>query len=321
MRDYVHAWALRAGDAADREAARKALRAENYLPSPLLGRFFISVAGPVNGRLACSAEDFWALYESFVAFREESLSVLGDETGVTALIGAETGPEPIFITIEDHQDGIPFRRRLANAEVRGVSVILGTKDRAFNIGPHALLDIELLDVRAGVVRVHNKLGPVRMHAATGYLWSGSREPKVVVFGEAPFEVNWDEIRYPWVIHQVERWTHGLDDQLDDDALRDAFSHFSRIVRYFFRINFYARRPLLGPATDAATFRRTAVATPAAAQMFDYLVARRVVISIGSRTFLDPGRLKALGLSLTDCHLRVLSDATRVFLAQYLASRG
>jgi hypothetical protein len=320
MRDYVHAWALRGGAGADLKAVRKALRTESYLPSPLLGRFFLSVAEPANRGLTCSAEDFSALYESFVALREESLSVLGDETGVTALIGAETGSEPIYITIEQHQDGIPFRRRLANAEVRGVSVIVGTKDRVFNLGPNALLDVELLDVQAEVIRVYNRLGPVRMHAAAGYLRSGSREPKIAVFGEAPFEVSWDEIRYPWVIFQVERWTHGLDDRPDDDALRDAFGNFARIVRYFFQVNSYARRPLLGPPTDAPTFRHTAVATPAATQMFDYLLTQKILVPIGSRTFLDPRRLKALGISLTDCHLRVLSGATRAFLAQYLASR-
>lgn len=33
-----------------------------------------------------------------------------------------------------------------------------------------------------------------MHAVTGFLWSGSRAPKIAVFGEEPFEVDWEEIR-------------------------------------------------------------------------------------------------------------------------------
>ncbi len=77
FRDYVHAWGLLAESAAAHDAVRKALREEEYLPSPLLGAFVI-ISNMAPGSAAVAGQDLGFIYESLLTQGDNHLFIYRD---------------------------------------------------------------------------------------------------------------------------------------------------------------------------------------------------------------------------------------------------
>jgi hypothetical protein len=323
VRDYVHAWALRVGSAEDKAAVRGETQTDSYLPSPLLSQFILHLPTDQPTEVSLDAADFGLFYESLLSFGDRRISIsCDDDFGATALLDGDLDSGPMLIGLRDADEGVRFWRRLANASIRNVEVRLGARKGLFSLGPDVRMDCPLLEVPAEMIRVFRSHGGVSLKSRLGYIGPLGSEPVIAVFDDGEFNVQWPEMRYPWVQYQASNHVGELWSPVDDNEIQANFQHLCRIVGFFLKVGSHVRKPLFGPATAVILTKYGVGGTGAANLLFTYM-HQRGILTRGARgeVYFDPGPFTRRGIQLGDLHTRQLREESWSFLAEFLASGG
>jgi hypothetical protein len=311
FRDYVHAWGLISASEVAREAVRRELRTDEYLPAPLLGPFVIT-SNEEFGLATIAGQDFGFVYESLLTQGENRVFIYADSgEDADVVVGNDPSADVAALKVSHPDEGVQFWRRLANADVRGeLTVQLGLPGRDFSLGPDVTLDVSIIEVPSRPIRVYTLLrgGGVTINASAGYVNASAGyvedrvQPELSKVGDGELAIWWDSPRYPW----VEFAKPPLVDQTESyERLHEAYMNLSRVARAF-NHGSRASRPLWGPIAlnnDNSLFHRMQN-NAQLRMMFEWLTGQQIIIP-GARDYyyLDPVRLREHGISLFEVFSR------------------
>lgn len=302
FRDYVHAWGLLAESEAARKAVRAELRADEYLPAPLLGPFVIT-GNTELGVSTIAGQDLGFVYESLLTQGENRIFIYGDPgEDADVLVGNDPSGDLAALKVSRPDEGVQFWRRLAQADVRGELVVeLGVSGRDFSMGPDVTLEVSIVEVPSKAIRIYTTGGGVTINASAGYV-VGRTEPELSKFGDGELAIWWDSPRYPWVDFAKPSLT---EEKESYEHLHDAYMNLTRVARAFNRGS-RVSPPLWGPTqlnSDSSLFHKMRNNAQLRI-MFDWLLGQQIVVP-GTRDlyYLDPARLNEHGLTLFDIFLR------------------
>lgn len=302
FRDYVHAWGLLAASDVAREAVRAELRAEEYLPAPLLGSFVIT-GNTEAGLSTIEGQDLGFVYESLLTQGENRIFIYADQgEDADVLVGNDPSGDLAALKISRPDEGVQFWRRLAHADVRGELIVqLGLSGRDFNMGPDVTLEVSIVEAPSKAIRIYTTGGGVTINASAGYA-VGRTEPELSKFGDGELAIWWDSPRYPWVDFAMPSPTEEAESY---EHLHDAYMNLTRVARAFNRGS-RVSPPLWGPIqlnSDGSLFHKMRNNAQLRI-MFDWLLGQQIVVP-GTRDlyYLDPARLNEHGLTLFDIFLR------------------
>ena len=333
MRDYVYAWALSCGEPGLADYVRDAMQDDSYLPTPMFGRFYLSLTTATNDLPDCDASDVGFIYESLVAeYSVDDRPLLsigeGEDANGLFILGGKSMDAGLVLSIKDPSRGIQLWRRLANARIVGtMPVRVGMRGGSFTIGPDVLVDCSLVEVPVALFRVQTSQNSrVRIFATTGYLaGSAPSDLVVVVHGDGAFGVFWENVRFPWIQHVTVR----PDVDIDELRLMQSFVYFCRTVTHFGDVH----RQISGRLVSHNPWDLTATrsvevlnwygggALAGANELHEFLRREGLLSIHGDEVSLDFQWLQKRGISKVDLYQRRLTPQIRELLEDFERQRG
>lgn len=326
FQEYLYAWGLTSGSHQQQAQVRQLLSAE-YLPSPLLARFILTLAG-AGAQPTVDSEDFGILYESLRSQgRTQSdvfLALTSDENADT--IGhvsnaRESAPEVTFrLRKSGPRARVMFLRRLSNAGVAiNGDVDLGMDRTAFLLGPDVDLECETLRVPAASVRVQTLRDEHQPDAADVVLVAAAHEasgalPQLTVQGSGIFGVRWPHLAYPWIAYQLHPGEISSSEG-DEWEIMEAARALNRILRWF------RSRGYGGLTRHSDLIERFAVGNDPLAQDLRDFMFDRGVLERGALYSLNADRMGDFGINWADIRNRNVSPNLRAFLTDFVQHRS
>ena len=326
FREYVLGWYLtrlpRDQKDVHDEIRHRLLSMDDFLPTPLLGRFALGVGRRAIGRSSgvplIAGDDLGFLYESFLAQADKDrrpwliLDSIDPADQINGMIGVgEAGIHTAELRVADTGNGVWFWRHLAGAQVHvSCRVELGVQGGEFVLGP----DVEIeagefsCPVRHLVVRADNGDRAVVIDA------KACREPSQPSLrcDGAFFRVRWPRLSYPWIRHELS--ATGLQDSAAD--MLDAYTHLARILK---RLRAYGYGEVARHRDIIENIATGRTATGKA--MLRYCVEKGVILAKGELFVLNDSRAAEFGINWSDLRLRTMNDKIRDFLSGFLRSRS
>lgn len=320
FQEYVYAFGLQQGDETSRDAVRMRMRGNDYLPTPLLGRFLL-IGSADGGDPTVRAADFAFLYESLLSQATEKDQILldiyeivtnGDDEEVQ--VEAEITVRNLvntsaIVRLTELGQGIHFNRRLCSATIEvPCNVCIGNLGRDFKLGPDVELRSVGIEVRAKLVEVTG--APDTEVVLQAEHCDSTNIPDVRLLTGAQFGVSWTPDFYPWSSYRYV----DPDTKVSAPDSNDAFRHVSRILRVFRAEGHKGLCRYHKHVNNRVVGRH-----PNAQHMLNYLISEEILLINGPLYCLNQEKLSALGINRENLKNRQVPDGARDFLARFISS--
>ena len=314
--EYVYAWHLSSSNDDLRKQVLQNIARVDYLPTPLLARFLLSLSASEDGA-EVAADVIGPLYESLLsqASKEGEVAVRLVTQPDGAIYGAVSRADEageLRFTARPSQAGIHFWRRLSHAvvDVR-CDVAFGIRDETFTVGPD--VDLECTTVRwlVPTVKVVTKPGCDVMIIAKRSDERIGASTELRLHGGGSLRVHWEGMTYPWVNYRLdlpgERYA-------ESDVL-EIYTHLSRILRWFQGTTADPRLSAPKRLVDNIVVGSTAKAN----RLRDHLIGCGLIVEEGRAYRLDGEVMAEQGLNWPDLRCCNLTPQIRSFLSDCLAA--
>ena len=312
FRDYLFAAQLVAPEPSMASQVREQLARVDYLPTPLLGRFMLSLSDDPQRVFSIKPKDIGPLYDSLVAQAkvdgdiEIAIRPTSQGADVAMLTNDEGRADVVHFAVDSVLE-IAFRRRLAHADIQVNSrVTLGTTDAAFRLGPNVTIECASFACHSPELIVQSTAADGVLIVAESFDQSTSITSEIKNYGSW-FGVSWDRMAYPWVDFQVPLLQVSTSDK---DLLADLLL-LRRVIRRF-RSKGYG-----GLARHSDIINRFAFGESVrAGELRDHMLQQGLMTQSGAMYFLDDKRVGELGINWDALTNAKLSTQVRDFLTGF-----